>query len=181
MKKTFIILADGFEEIEAVTVVDVLRRLNIVCDICALDNIEVKGAHNMTIVADKLFDEMDFNKYDALILPGGMPGASNLKQDKRVVSLVKEYFKIIKIVAAICAAPIVLEEAGIIKNKRITSFPGFENEFNTSIYLEDKVVTDGNIITSRGPATAFDFAFEIASKIIDPASVDKARNAMLLD
>lgn len=181
MKKTFIILAEGFEEIEAFTVVDVLRRLNITCDICALNNIEVTGSHGIKVVADKVLDEMNFGQYDAIILPGGMPGAKNLKSDTRVIDLVKEFYHADKLIAAICAAPIVLEEAKIICGKTLTSYPDYKAEFKDSYYLEDVVVQDNHIITSRGPATALKFAFKIAENIIDIESISKTKNNMLVD
>ena len=181
MKKTFIILAEGFEEIEAFTVVDVLRRLNILCDVCSLNDIEVTGSHGIKVVADKIFDEMNFDEYDVIILPGGMPGAKNLKLDKRVISLVKRFNNSGNLIAAICAAPIVLEESKIICEKRVTSYPDFKAEFKDSYYLEDIVVQDNNIITSRGPATALKFAFKIAENIIDINSINNIKNSMLIN
>lgn len=181
MKKTFILLADGFEEIEALTVVDILRRCGIVCDICSIDGFEVAGSHRILVVADMLLGEMDFNSYDAIILPGGMPGARNLKLDKRVIGLVKEFYNTGKLVAAICAAPIVLKEAGITDGKTLTSYPDYKSEFKNSDYTDKNVVQDGNIITSRGPSTAMDFAFKIAGNIVEPDIVKKVKSGMLYD
>ena len=180
MKKTFIILAEGFEEIEAFTVVDVLRRLNIICDICSVNNAEVSGSHGIKVAADNVFDKMDFDDYDVLILPGGMPGAKNLKSDQRVIKLINKFYKEHKLISAICAAPIVLQEAGIIKDRRVTSYPNFRDELKDSIYLEDVVVQDDNIITSRGPATALEFAFKIAENIQGYENVNITKNSMLV-
>ena len=181
MGKAVILLADGFEEIEAITVADVLRRLDIECSLCSIAGREVKGAHRIVILADMLFDEVDFKDCQTIILPGGMPGAKNLKADKRVIALIQEFHAEKKLVTAICAAPIVLKEAGITAGRTLTSFPGFRDEFTDSHYVEDRVIQDGNLITSRGPATALDFAFRIAANMTDKNRVEMVRSAMLAD
>lgn len=160
MKKTAVLLADGFEEIEALTVVDIMRRANVQCDMISIKNIEVVGAHNIKVTSDKILDNT-INGYDLLVLPGGMPGTTNLQKDKNVIQAVKKFNEEGKLVAAICAAPIVLAEAGIITGKKITSYPGFEDELKGCDYKEERVVVDGNIITSRGPATAMEFAYKL--------------------
>ena len=160
MKKTAVLLADGFEEIEALTVVDIMRRGNVLCDMISINNIEVIGAHNIKVSTDKILDETIYD-YDLIVFPGGMPGATNLKKDKKVIETVKKFDEEGKLVAAICAAPIVLAEAGIIQEKNVTSYPGFEDELKGCNYKEEKVVVDGNIITSRGPATAMEFSYKL--------------------
>lgn len=160
MKRTAVFLADGFEEIEALTVVDIIRRGNVECDMVSIKNIEVTGAHGIKVKSDKILDET-INDYDLIVFPGGMPGATNLKQDKKVIEVVKKFYKEGKLVSAICAAPIVLAQAGIIEGKNITSYPGFEEQLKGCNYKEDRVVVDGNIITSRGPATAMEFAYKL--------------------
>jgi len=181
MNRTCILLAKGFEEIEALTVVDVLRRLDIECIMCSIDSLEVTGAHRITIVADRLMNEMNFKDYGAVILPGGMPGAANLKADRRVISLIREFDKAGKLIAAICAAPIVLKEAGIIKGRTITSFPGIREELKDSHYGEDSIVQDKNILTSRGPGTAFKFAFKIAENMLDINTVNQVKRSMMVE
>lgn len=181
MGKAVILLAEGFEEVEAITVADVLRRLDIECDLCSITARDVKGAHRIVVRADFLFDEVDFKDYQTIILPGGMPGARNLKSDKRVIALIQKFDAAKKLVTAICAAPIVLKEAGITAGKTLTSFPGFREEFADSRYVEDRVIQDGNLITSRGPATAMDFAFRIAANMTDRNRVDMVRSDMLAD
>lgn len=160
MKKVAVMLADGFEEVEALTVVDIIRRANIKCDMVSISNIEVKGAHDIVVKADKIISE-EVKEYDVIVLPGGMPGATNLRDNEDVINLVKWFNDNNKIVAAICAAPIVLGKAEIIEGKNITSYPGFESELTKGNYKENHVVVDGNIITSRGPATAMLFAYKI--------------------
>lgn len=124
MKKVAVMLADGFEEIEALTVVDIIRRANITCDMFSVSSMEVKGAHDIVVKVDKLISE-EVKEYDVIVLPGGMPGATNLRDNEEVIGLVKWFNDNKKIVAAICAAPIVLGKAGIIEGKKVTSYPGF--------------------------------------------------------
>lgn len=173
--KVIVFLAEGFEEVEALTVVDYLRRLDDVeVEMVSIGDSEyVKGAHEIIVKSDSKLDDLsNYEDYSALVIPGGMPGAINLRSDEKVIELVREFNLQGKIVAAICAGPIVLEEAKIIDSRRITSYPGFELEFRNSIYLEESVVVDENIITSRGPAFAVDFAMEIANKLV---GIDRVR------
>jgi 4-methyl-5(b-hydroxyethyl)-thiazole monophosphate biosynthesis len=165
MKKVLLLLAEGFEEIEALTVVDVLRRANVQCDTCSIKEREVSGSHDIVVVADITLDDENLNSYDAIVLPGGMPGAANLKENIRVVDLVKDYYASGRIVAAICAAPIVLAKAGIIDGKLVTSYPSFDKQLEHCIYKDELVVVDGNIITSRGPATALPFSYKLLEKL----------------
>lgn len=161
MKKIILFLADGFEEIEALTVVDVLRRASICCDTVSIsEKLEVNGAHNIKVIADMKIKDI-ISKYDGVILPGGMPGTTNLQNSKYVLDTLIEYNEEGKLIGAICAATIVLSSAGIINGKNVTSYPGFEDDLKESFYKQDIVVRDGNIITSRGAGTAFDFAMAI--------------------
>lgn len=164
MKKVAVMLADGFEEIEALTVVDVLRRANIKCDMISIQQKCVKGAHSIEVKADKLIDN-DLETYDMIVCPGGLPGAEYLSKDERILDIIRKFNKMDnKYIASICAAPaLVLSAAGIEKDKYITSYPGeeFENKLNNANYTEELVVVDGNIITSRGPATALLFAYKL--------------------
>lgn len=177
MKKAAVLFADGFEEIEALTVVDIMRRANIKCDMISIRNLEVTGAHGVKVISDKLIDE-GVDDYDLIVLPGGMPGATYLKKDNRVINAIKKFHKEGKFVAAICAAPIVLDRAEIIEEKDITSYPGFEDELRGCKYREEKVVVDGNIITSRGPATAMEFAYKLV-EILCKESADDLKKGML--
>lgn len=181
MKKVVVFLAEGFEEIEALTVVDLLRRANVTCDICSLKGKQAKGAHNIIIEADKVIDELDIIEYDGLILPGGMPGSTNLKECENIVTWVKEFNEKGRLVAAICAAPIVLGEAEIVKDRKVTSYPGFERELKEAIYCEEVVVEDNNIITSRGPATAIYFALKLVERLVDKDTADMLRKGIMLE
>jgi 4-methyl-5(b-hydroxyethyl)-thiazole monophosphate biosynthesis len=123
MKKVAVLLADGFEEIEALTVVDVLRRANIHCDMVSIASLNVTGSHKIEVVADRIITE-NMNEYDMVVLPGGLPGATNLRDNQDVIALIKQFNNdSSKYIAAICAAPIVLEKAGIIERRSITSYP----------------------------------------------------------
>ncbi len=161
MTKVGIILANGFEEIEAITTIDILRRLDINCEMISLNSLEVTGSHGIKVICDKKLDD-SIADYDVIILPGGLPGATNLKDDEYLISLIQKANNKNKYICAICAAPIVLEKAGLLKNKEYTSYPGYDNELTSGIYKEDIVVVSENIITSRGPATSFEFAYKIA-------------------
>lgn len=164
MKKIAVFLADGFEEIEALTVVDVTRRAGIQCDIVSIKGELVRSAHDVYVKADKLFNEDDLKSYDMIVFPGGLPGAENLSKDVRIIDLVKYFNDENKFIAAICASPaMVLSTAKIEKDRYITSYPGenFEKMLEESNYVEELVVRDNNIITSRGPATTLLFAYKI--------------------
>lgn len=182
MKKAIVLLDNGFEEVEALTVVDVLRRGEVKCITCSTNhNEEVIGSHNICVKADNLLENINVDNYDALIIPGGMPGATNLRDNYSVIELIKKFNKEEKIVAAICAGPIVLGKAGVLDGKTVTSYPGFENELGKSKYIEEIVVKDGNVITSRGPATALYFALKILESLEDNSKVENLKENMLLN
>lgn len=165
MKSAAIILANGFEEIEALATVDILRRAGITCDMYGLNGRVSTGSHGIPVTTDYELGEHDLSEYAMVIFPGGMPGASNLSDDARVIRITQAFdADPDKYVAAICAAPMVLAKAGIAKGRRVTSYPAdnFRGLFTDADYLDDElVVTDGHIITSRGPATAFLFAYTL--------------------
>src|SRR5699024_8832856 len=179
--KVLIFLVEGFEEVEALTVVDYLRRMDIKIDmISTMEEKEVKGAHNIKVIADKLIDEINnLDLYKAAIIPGGLPGATNLRDDKKVIDIIKEMYNRDKLIAAICAGPIVLERAGILEGKKTTSYPGFEDQLKKSIYKEDNVVSDDNIITSRGPSLAVEFAVEMVRYLLDDDKAEELKKDIL--
>lgn len=182
MKKAIVLLAKGFEEVEALTCVDVLRRGGVHCITCSINlDKDVAGCHEIHVRANNILENTDADKYDALIIPGGMPGAANLRDNGEVIDLVKRFYNENKIVAAICAGPIVLKKAGIIENKKVTCYPGFEKELEPIHFSHDIVVQDGNLITSRGPATAMYFAFGILQNLADEDIVENLKKDMLLN
>lgn len=178
MKKVAVLLASGFEEIEALTVVDVIRRAGEICHMVSIGEETVVGAHNIEVKADKIIND-DIKSYDMIVLPGGMPGSLNLRNNLKVIELIKYFNEKNKYIGAICAAPIALAKANIINGKNITSYPGFEEDLNSSNYVsEHRVVVDGNIITSRGPATALEFSYRILDKLGSDKS-DELRKSMM--
>lgn len=183
MKKVLVFLAEGFETIEALSVVDICNRANVTCHACSLtENRAVNSAHGTMVLCDKLISDNDLETYDAIVLPGGMPGSKNLRDNEKVQSLIKKYNEENKIVAAICAAPIALAKAGVIEGKTVTSYPGFKEELGNVNYVEDEtVVVDGNIITSRGPATALVFGLEILKQLGYGKEAEEIREGMLIN
>lgn len=167
MAKALVLMAIGFEEIETVTVIDVLRRANVEVTVAGLTPNIVEGVHAIKIVPDTNIDNINVNEFDAIVVPGGNPGYKNLRNDSRVINIVKEAFNTNKLVAAICAAPAVLSDAGILEGKACTIYPGMENELEKGKGKpkQDNIVEDGNIITSRGPAIALPFAIKLAEKL----------------
>jgi len=158
-----VLLAEGFEEIEAVTVIDLLRRAGVEVRTAALHGRRATGSHRITLEADAELDDLQGPLCDIIVLPGGMPGAEHLKQDARVISLLQRYAAADRYVAAICAAPGVLAQAGLLDGRRATSYPGFLGAgVAQDVRLETSpVVVDGRIVTSRGPGTAMDFALSL--------------------
>ena len=177
--KVAVLLAEGFETIEALTTVDILRRAGVECHTFATKNQEVTTSHHITLKADKVFNE-EIKEYDMVVLPGGMPGAVNLRDDEKVNEVVKQFYNEDKIVAAICAGPITFGKLGIVNGKNVTCYPGFEDELKGCNYKEELVVSDGNIITGRGPAAAVPFAFEIL-KHTKPEKVEEIKKGMLFN
>lgn len=181
MKKILVLLSDGFEEIEALSVVDVLRRGNIDCKMCSIEGEYVTGTHGIIVKSDCNIKDIDKENYDGVVLPGGLPGAENLKADC-VKELILKMNENQKIIAAICAAPETLEYFNILEGKKCTSYPGFIKNKEKVSYVEDEtVVVDGNIITSRGPATALDFAISILEELGCINEVEDIKEGMLVN
>lgn len=164
MSKAYVFLADGTEEIEALTVVDLLRRGKIETKmVSVMPERTITGAHGIRIEADLLFEEEDFRKGALLVLPGGMPGTTHLGNHEGLRRVLAEFFREGKYLAAICAAPSVLGANGFLKGKRATCYPGFEDSLTGAVLCTERVVRDGSIVTSRGLGTAIDFALELIS------------------
>ncbi len=173
MAKLAIFMANGCEEIEGLTVVDILRRAGITIDMISItDELAVTSSHSITFMADKTLAEADLSSYDGVILPGGIPGTPNLGACAAVTDACKAFAAEGKLVAAICAAPSVLGACGILEGKSGTSYPGFGEQMSGCTYLTDRVVVDGNIITSRGMGTAIDFGLAILAYFKDQAAAD---------
>lgn len=172
MSKTAIFMADGCEEIEGLTVVDILRRTGLEIEMISINGTtSVTGSHGITFLTDAVFETVHFDDFDAIVLPGGMPGTLKLGEHEGVNQLIQQFASEGKLICAICAAPSVLGAAGILKNCRAVCHPGFEDKLTGAITSEDSVITDGNIITSRGMGTAIDFALAILRYLKDDAAV----------
>jgi len=162
-----VLLADGFEEVEGLTQVDFLRRGGLNVTAASIhDTKKITGAHNIIVEADALLSEVNADDFDIVILPGGGVGTQNLGKSQAVVSLLKKYATEGKWLAAICAAPSVLGDNGLVQGKKCTCYPGFESHLTGGNVTTDKVAVDGKIITSRGPATAIPFALKIIELLV---------------
>ena len=159
--KVLVPLAEGFEETEAITVIDILRRAGIDTVTAALSKNPVTGSHQIPVIADKLLDENE--EFNAIALPGGMPGSNNLRDDPRIINLVKKINASGGLTAALCAAPIVLSKAEVLKGKNYTCYPGFEGQITGGIFTDKNVVVDGNIITGKGAGHAVQFGLAIVA------------------
>jgi 4-methyl-5(b-hydroxyethyl)-thiazole monophosphate biosynthesis len=208
MSQIITVLAPGFEETEAITFIDLLRRAGITVTVLGLESREVTGlkaskpkglqkingincareandfayvtgSHNITVVADKLFADFR-DPFDGIVLPGGMPGTKNLANSIRLLELIRETHERGGLCAAICAAPIVLAKAGILTGRKATCYPGFEKELTGARFVEDvPVVRDRNVITSRGVGTAIPFALELISYLMNPGAAEKVKNSIV--
>ena len=161
MPNVLVPLLPGFEEIEAITIIDVLRRAEVNVRVASTRVGPVKGAHEIDVVADTALEDVAAEHLDMIVLPGGMPGASNLARDPIVQRLVKELAAAGKFTCAICAAPIALAAAGVHRGKRVTCYPGFEDKLEGGTHVAERVVVDGTVVTSRGPGTALEFALTL--------------------
>lgn len=180
MKKIGIFMADGCEEIEGLTVVDILRRAGIEIDmISIMDGRQVTGSHGISFSCDIMAEEADYAGYDGLVLPGGMPGTTNLGANGTVTTQIKEFARTGKLVAAICAAPSVLGDEGILQGKKATCYPGFEDRLTGAKTTTDRVVRDGNVITSRGMGTAIYFALAITEYLTDTKTAEDIRMGII--
>lgn len=179
MGTIYAFFADGFEEIEAFTSIDVLRRAGLNVEMVTVTEEEVvMGAHDVPVICDSFFKDCDFSDADLILLPGGMPGAGTLSKHGDLNALVTGFVKQGKPVAAICAAPMVLGKLGLLKGKRVTCYPGFEQYLEGAECTGEQVVKDGNIITAIGPGGAMDFALTLVDTLLGKEKVSELEEAM---
>lgn len=181
MAKVYVFLADGFEDIEALIPVDVLRRGGVdVVTVSVMDYSQVvESAHGVQMVADALFDDCDFSDADLLLLPGGMPGASNLYEHAGLCAAVKKHAATGRLLAAICAAPaVVLGQLGLLQGRRATCYPGFEQLLSGATYTADLFTVDGNITTGEGPAAALPFAYSLLAQLTNEETAKQIATGM---
>ena len=175
-----IILADGFEEIEAISIIDVLRRAEIdVTVVSVTEKLEVTGSHNIKIIADQLFSFIDYELIDMIILPGGMPGSSNLNIHLGLREQILNFHENKKMLGAICAAPLVFGSLGILKNINATCYPGFENQLHGAIVTGENIEVAGHIITAKGAGVAIDFALKIVEILKGKELANKLAQKMI--
>ncbi|MFM7888697.1 MAG: DJ-1 family glyoxalase III [Pseudanabaena sp.] len=179
MPTVLVPLFEGFEEIEAVTIIDVLRRGNIEVVTASLAGQTVMGAHAIAITADQLLDAVEASQFDAIVLAGGA-GTFRLREDHRIASILKAQSAANKLVAAICAAPTVLSNAGLLRGKQATSFPAVKDQLEMGEYLEVPVVVDGKVVTSRGAGTAMAFALKLVEILQGEAIANKLAKDMIV-
>ena len=177
----YVHFAEGTEEIEFVTIIDLLRRSSIdAVSVSITGKTQVSGAHGVSIVTDTTFEEADYDKCDMIVLPGGMPGTLNMAAHKGLTDKIKAFDKAGKRIAAICAAPMVLADCGILTGKKAVIYPGMEDQLGDAEVSSERVQCDGNIITSQGPGTAMEFALEIIKTIKGPQTAEEIKKELLL-
>lgn len=182
-KKVALFIENGSEELEFIAPLDIMRRANLEVDLISANNEDfITSSHNVKILADKKIDEVNnILDYDAIVIPGGMPGSTLLRENKKIIEFYQTMYNSGKLVAAICAAPIVLSAAGITDDKEVTSYPGFDKEINYKNYNSEKaVVIDKNVITAQGPAVAILFGYEIVNYLLQDNTAEDVKKAMLV-
>lgn len=180
MSHVFVFLADGFEEIEGLTVVDILRRAGqTVTTVSVMGEKEITGAHAIEVKADAVFEETDFSDADMLVLPGGMPGTNYLAAHKELGKLLQQKTEEGKYIAAICAAPSVLGGLGILDGRKACCYPGFEGKLGSAEAVSDPVTRDGQVITSRGMGTAIPFALKLTEVLTDAKTAAKVGSSII--
>ncbi len=180
MPRVVVVLADGFEEVEAMAVVDVLRRAEIETVIAGLHDGHITSARKVKVIPDTVIDTVKPDDFDMIVLPGGQPGSDNLNADVRVKELIRSFSLKGKLTGAICAAPIVLASAGILQGKRVTSYPTYKERLGGAVYEEKTVVSDGNVLTSRGAGTALNFGLAIVERLMGREKAQTIKESMLI-
>ncbi len=182
MKNVFIHLANGFEEIEAITPVDVLRRAG--CEVTMVSvsgKREVTSARGVAVQSDMLFEDMDYTRADVILFPGGQPGSDNLAKHEGLKKVIIEFNGQGKMIAAICAAPIVLANAGILQGKRVTCFPGTESRLKGAICTGNPVEIDGNIITGKAAGAAMKFSLALTEQLFGKSKAEELKKIMYVE
>lgn len=179
MKTVLILFSEGSEELEAVTVVNILRRAGISVTLAGLSTGALRGSRGVLLTPDIPLDEVLTNNYDMLVLPGGQPGTNRMKADARVLKLAQQMMAQDKYVAAICAAPSVLAAAGLLDGKRATCYPGALDAFPQVLQQHTAVVEDGKLITSRGPGTAMDFSLALVERLAGKSKRDEVEAGLV--
>lgn len=180
MANILIPISNGFEEIEAISIIDICRRANIKVTIAGVEDLEIIGAHRIKIISDEKIENISSDDFDMIVLPGGLPNAFTLAENSKVQALLKEFKDKNKKIAAICAAPYALHKAGVL-SENYTCYPSFEKKIKDDGYLSNEdIVINNNVITSRGPATAMIFALEIVKILCDEKIYIEVKDGLLV-
>lgn len=181
MAKVYVCLATGFEDVEALGTLDILRRAGVDARALSVTGKElVTTSHNMTVKVDELFENADFSDVDMIVLPGGLPGATNLDEHAGVCEMLKKFYNEGKYVAAICAAPMVLGHLGLLEGRNATCYPSFEPHLKGATTRGNGVEVDGKVITGKGPGFTFDFALALVAALCGQEKADEVAKGMLL-
>lgn len=177
-KKLLVFLANGLEEIEAISSIDILRRAGLDVTTVTLSEKTVHGSHDIDIIADESIDNLVISDFDGIVFPGGLPGATNLRDDDRIIKIVQDFNKKDKLIAAICAAPMILDKAGILEGRKFTMHPGEEE--NVKHKSEGtRTMVDGNIITGIASGAAIEFAYRIVEKLLGKDKVEQVNKGVI--
>ena len=179
MKKVLVPLAEGFEEIEAVTIIDILRRAGAEVVVASLNKEVVKGSHGISICSDNLLDRIDVEDFHMIVLPGGMPGMENLRRSGEVIRVIQELSGAKKFTAAVCASPGVLEEAGITAGKTVTSHPAHAKFMLKADYTGNRVEVDGKMVTGQAAGSAMEFAFKLVEVLFGKMKAEEVNRSVL--
>ncbi|BAK81497.1 DJ-1 family glyoxalase III [Candidatus Arthromitus sp. SFB-rat-Yit] len=179
--KVCIFNANGFEELESIGIIDILRRGNVDVDIVSItDSLQVVGAHDIKIVCDKLFKDIDFSEYEMAIFPGGVKGVEEIRNFKPIFEFIEYMHSNNKYLAAICAAPVILGDAGLLEDNKFTCYEGFEQYVKNGTYVKEKVVINNRVITSNCAGSVFDFGFKLLSVLKGDNDSDEVKSKMIL-
>ena len=181
MKKVLVPLADGFEEIETATVIDVLRRAGVEVITAGIMDRPLEGSRKVKLIPDMTLDQALKSDFDGLVLVGGQPGVNNLRADARVLALVCRMHQAQKLIGAICAAPLIMRDAGITEGLNMTSHPGVEKDLSFCNYSEERVVTDKHCVTSRGPGTSMEFALALVKMLVSQDKAEELKRSLLVN
>ena len=179
MKKVLVTLAPGFEEIETITVVDILRRAGARVVLAATEEGPIEGSRGVSVLPDTLIDQVDDKDFDLVVLPGGQPGTRNLQNNAKVNAIIQNMHQSHKYIAAICAAPTILHSAEILGNSAITSHPSVKDQLKDVNYSEERVVVDGTIVTSRSPGTALEFSLKLVEILFGRDRMDTVNQGVM--
>ncbi len=176
MKRVLVPIADGFEEIEAITIVDILRRAGLRVFFSSLKQGEVRGSRRIRVIPDLFMNEAVYQEWDAIIVPGGKQSVDSLRKDPRLMNLIRKLNEQGKLIGGICAAPYALRDAGVFGDKKMTTYPTFEDEFKDCQFVNEPVVYDQNVVTSQSPGTALEFSLKLVEILVSKEMSDRLRD-----